>query len=51
MYHDIETDEVLTLEELKSEYEVFKASGDTEAETFDDYLSNCLEGTLEVISS
>lgn len=47
MYRDIETDELLTLEDLQSEYNALKASGNTEADTFDMYLENCLSGTLE----
>lgn len=50
LYRDIETEELLSLEDLKNEYIVLKASNDTEAETFDDYLSNCLAGTLEKLS-
>lgn len=49
LYRDIETDEVLTTDELMAEYRHLKASGNTEADTFNDYLSNCLEGTLEEV--
>lgn len=48
-YRDIETDEIMSLEDLRKEYHTLKSSGDTEAETFNDYLSNCLEGTLEEV--
>ena len=46
---DVETDEILTLDQLKEEYEEAIENGYTEAETFSDYLQNCLEGTLERI--
>ena len=48
-YKDSETDEILTLEDLQKEYQELKSEGNTEAETFNDYLQNCLEGTLEEI--
>jgi len=49
---DTETDEVLTIEDLRTEYEELKASGETEAETFGNYISNCQwynNGTLEEV--
>lgn len=49
LYRDIETDELLTVEELQAEYTDLYFSGGTEAETFQDYLKNCLEGTLEKV--
>lgn len=51
VFRDIETDEILTIEELEKEYfELFK-NHDTETESFADYLSNCTSknGTLEEI--
>lgn len=50
-FYDTEHDEVITLSQLKEEYEELSANGETEAETFKDYLSNCLDknGTLEEI--
>lgn len=48
-YHDIETDEVLTIDDLKTEYRVLRENGETETDTFNDYLQNCLNGTLEII--
>ena len=38
----------LTLKDLQAEYEELKATGDTEAETFADYMVNCTDknGTL-----
>ena len=48
-YKDSETDEILTLEDLQKEYQELKSEGKKEAETFNDYLQNCLEGTLEEI--
>lgn len=49
-YHDIETDEVLTIDDLKTEYRILRENGETEADTFEDYLQNCLSknGTLEI---
>lgn len=47
MYRDFETDEILTEDQLLVEYAELKANGDTEAESFEDYIQNCLEGTLE----
>ena len=44
---DIETDEVLTVEELRKEYEELKANECTEAEDFNMYIQSCLKGTLE----
>lgn len=49
MYKDIETEEILTEEQLKEEYERLKADKNTEAETFDMYVESCLRGTLERI--
>ena len=51
-FYDTENDEEITLKELQQEYENLKASGDTESETFEQYLSNCMtynNGTLEEI--
>ena len=51
-FYDIETEKVITFEELKEEFQQLKASGDTESETFFDYLSNCMtynNGSLEEI--
>lgn len=47
-YQDIETGEILTTEALQAEYSRRKAAGETEAETFSDYLENCTgnHGTL-----
>jgi hypothetical protein len=49
MYHDIETDEVLTEDDLRNEYEWLYKNGHTETPTFKGYLRNCLSknGTLE----
>ena len=47
MYRDIETEEILTIEQLKDEYERLKKDGNTEAEDFNMYLESCLLGTLE----
>ena len=37
---DIETDEEFTMEEIKAEYDKLRSEGETEAETFNDYLIN-----------
>jgi len=46
---DTETNEELTLRKLQEEYEMLKKAGETEAETFEDYLENITEpnGTCE----
>lgn len=47
---DTETGKILSVDELMKEYTALRESGDTEAETFADYISNCLtknNGTLE----
>ena len=48
---DRETGEELSLEEIKIEYAIMKATDATEAETFEDYLSNITDrnGTCEWI--
>lgn len=48
-FWDTEAEEIVSLSQLKDEYEELKKDGQTEAETFEDYLSNCLHknGTLE----
>lgn len=51
VFKDIETDELITIEELKQEYEILFASGETETENFIGYLINCLSknGTLKEV--
>ena len=46
---DTERNEELTLIGLRVEYEILKSAGETEAETFEDYLENITEknGTCE----
>jgi hypothetical protein len=46
---DIETGEVLTLADLEKEYKFLFSAGETEANSFSDYLKNCTSknGTLE----
>ncbi|MGL6174898.1 MAG: hypothetical protein ACRC1P_09875 [Cellulosilyticaceae bacterium] len=46
LYYDVETEETLTEDELRSEYKTLAENGDTEAESFSDYLSNCLESEV-----
>ena len=41
---DTERNEELTLIALRIEYEVLKSAGETEAETFEDYLENITDG-------
>ena len=41
---DTERGEELTLTELRTEYENLKKAGETEAETFEDYLENITDG-------
>lgn len=51
LFWDFEREELLTEEQLKLEYEELKSNGGTEAETFTEYLDNCMEwnnGTLEL---
>ena len=50
-FRDTENGDILTLSELKAEYEELYANGETETETFRDYLNNCLDknGFLEEI--
>lgn len=51
MFRDIETGEILSLDDLIKEFERLKAEGETETKTFQGYLRNCTDknGTLEVI--
>lgn len=52
-FEDTETGEVLTVEDLTREFEELKASNGTEAETVDQYISNCMwynNGTLEEVA-
>ncbi|MBR2414779.1 MAG: hypothetical protein IKB13_09785 [Clostridia bacterium] len=46
---DTERNEELTLIGLRVEYEILKSTGETEAETFEDYLENITDknGTCE----
>lgn len=46
---DIESGEVLTLADLEKEYNSLFLAGETETESFSDYLINCTSknGTLE----
>ncbi len=43
-----EDNNIITQSQLRKSYEKLKAAGDTEAETFDDYVENCIDknGTL-----
>lgn len=50
-FRDTENGGIITLSQLKREYKDLYESGETEAETFEDYLLNCLDqdGFLEEI--
>lgn len=50
---DNETNEIITIEELKEEYKQLKANNETETENFADYLQNCTDknGTLREIKN
>lgn len=50
-FKDIETNEVITIEELEKEYNELFENEETETDNFEDYLHNCLSknGTLEEI--
>lgn len=52
MYHDTESGEILSKEDLRKEYEDLFKHGETETPTFSGYLRNCLSknGTLEEIT-
>ena len=52
MFRDIESGEILSLSELRSEYEDLYASGEIETDSFEGYLRDCLSknGTLEEVS-
>lgn len=51
MFRDVETGEILTLDDLAEEFKRLRAEGETETETFQGYLRNCTDknGTLEII--
>lgn len=51
VYHDTESGEILTEDQLRQEFAVLKANNETEAETFGQYIINCISknGTLEVV--
>ena len=50
-YRDIETKEIISETELEKEFETLRKNGETETETFVDYIKNCTSknGTLERI--
>lgn len=51
-FYDTEHGNTLDLADLLMEYDTLKAENSTEAESFGDYLQNCLTrngGTLEVV--
>ena len=50
LYRD-ERGQVISIDQLKQEYNELKQAGETEAETFNDYLINCTDqdGTLTEI--
>ena len=52
MYRDTETGELISREKLKDEYTALRAAGETESESFAEYVENCTSknGTLEVVT-
>ena len=51
-FYDTENNEYITIEQLEEEYNELKATGNTEAEIFSDYVSNCMwwnNGTLKEV--
>lgn len=53
-YRDIETGDILTKEDLKKEYIELFETGNTESETIEQYISNCMyynNGTLVIVGS
>ena len=51
-YLDIETDKIITEDQLRDEFETLRKANETDAENFGQYLNNCLDknGTLEKIA-
>ena len=52
IFYDSEYDEYITVSELECQYKELYANRETEAETFKDYINNCMywnNGTLEEI--
>ena len=49
-FYDFDNKSYITLDELKAEYAEYSAKGYTEAETFDDYLYNCLDYSMMEIT-
>lgn len=49
-FYDFDNKSYITLDELKAEYAEYSAKGYTEAETFDDYLFNCLDYSMMEIT-
>ena len=53
LYKDIESGGLIFRDELEREYKILKESGNTEAETLGNYISNCTTrngGTLQEIT-
>ena len=48
-YYDIENGKLLTEEQLRDEYFILKQTNLTEAENYQEYKENCLDGFLELI--
>lgn len=44
--HDITSDSMLSLRDLKSEYIQLKSAGETESNSFTEYYANVLDATL-----
>ena len=54
LFYDSEIEQIISLEELKQEYTLLKKNHETESESFDIFIENCLSennGTLDIITS
>lgn len=49
-FYDFDNKSYITLDELKAEFAEYSGKGYTEAETFDDYLYNCLDYSVMEIA-
>ena len=51
LYRDTETGEIIPVEQLRADYDALASEGMTDAQTFGQYLRNCLDknGFLEEV--
>ena len=42
IFYDVESEQYITIEELRQQYEELKEAGETEADSFEEYLDNCM---------